>query len=133
MKREELAPMEWINEIFARFTLVYRHFWTESFPTDLVEAAAKYEWATTLHDLTYEQIKRTISKCKATMKFPPLLPEFRQLALNLIPGCSNPVYEQTNPYKIIKRSDPKIAAAAIGKFRAILTNVNNLLKSEKLK
>ncbi len=26
MKREVLAPMEWINEIFARFTLVYGIF-----------------------------------------------------------------------------------------------------------
>lgn len=121
--------MEWINEIFARFTLIYKHFWTDSLPTELVEAATKFEWAATLHDLTHQQIRKTIDFCKANIKYPPLLPEFRQLALYQFGNSAISKMEDTvNYYRSLKRSHPQVADRAIEKCYEILTNKNIIKK-----
>jgi len=124
-KQDQIAPMEWINELFGRFTNIYKTRWTENNPTALIEAATKYEWAKSLYGLSYEQIKATIDLCGKTEGWPPDPPEFRQLALNPYPGRTHhDAYKPFPPCKLLEKPrNKKVGEAAIANIKKILANV----------
>lgn len=67
----------WIERIFQRMEDRYGSFWVDrygAFPRSRVMRT----WAEDLADMTRDEISRGVSACRDS-KFPPTLPEFRQL------------------------------------------------------
>lgn len=63
-------------------SVIYPYKWAGQFPGAEAIVVAKSEWMEGLDDLTLEQIRKGIARCrKEGGEFPPSIPEFRKLCL----------------------------------------------------
>lgn len=72
-------PKEWIDRLFARLWAWYGKAIEEKWGADI--ELAKSIWREDLAGLSTEQLKAGMAHCRDSCKFPPSLPEFRNICL----------------------------------------------------
>lgn len=65
----------WIEALWTKLHAIYGAKWSDSYP-DAITDLAKIEWAEALADLSGEQIKTGLSRCRTVLKWPPSPAEF---------------------------------------------------------
>ena len=71
-----------INQLFLRMSSIYGNKWTSSFASVEIENFAKREWydAMVQNNLTPDQIRQGLDKCRDEREWPPTISEFIGLA-----------------------------------------------------
>lgn len=72
-------PLSWVERMFAKFEDRFGTLWHQRY-AGIPMPRVMQTWADDLADLSPEQIKRGVDSTRA-LKFPPTLPEFRDLCL----------------------------------------------------
>ena len=71
-----------INQLFLRMSSIYGNKWTKSFSSVEIENFAKREWynALTKANLSPDQIREGLDKCRDNQEWPPTISEFIQIS-----------------------------------------------------
>lgn len=71
-----------INQLFLRMSSIYGNKWTSGFGSKEIENFAKREWyeALTSANLSPDQIREGLDKCRDTQEWPPTISEFISIA-----------------------------------------------------
>lgn len=65
----------WIDALWTKLHAIYGAKWSDSYPGDMADMA-KAEWAEALADLSGDQIRVGIERCRKLLKWPPMPAEF---------------------------------------------------------
>lgn len=72
-------PLSWVERMFAKFEDRFGNLWLQRY-AGIPMTRVMQTWSDDLSDLASDQIKRGVDSTRA-LKFPPTLPEFRELCL----------------------------------------------------
>lgn len=72
-----------IPSLFAKFSIIYGHKWTNIISSKEIAQLAIEEWTAGLNNLTNDQILIALKKCSLICEWPPSIAEFRRLAFDL--------------------------------------------------
>lgn len=72
-------PLSWVERMFAKFEDRFGNLWLHRY-AGIPMTRVMQTWSDDLSDLASDQIKRGVDSTRA-LKFPPTLPEFRELCL----------------------------------------------------
>lgn len=115
-----------INQLFLRMSSIYGNKWTSSFSSEEIENFAKREWYDALvsNNLTPEQIRQGLDKCRDERKWPPTIAEFISLAK---PPVTDAMHKEFDKQLPPPRVPPEVVKENLRKIRAIL-NGGDVLK-----
>jgi hypothetical protein len=84
---KDLRTEKSVAMLFASFTVIYGHKWTSNLPTgdkDMM-SLAMHHWSDALSGLTEEDVERGIARASGSLRWPPSICEFVELALEITP------------------------------------------------
>lgn len=116
-----------INQLFLRMSSIYGNKWTKGFASKEIENFAKREWydALTSNNLSPDQIREGLDKCRDKQEWPPTISEFIQIAKPPIVHAMHKEFKNQLPPPQI--SEEKMAENR-AKLRAILPNLAKSMK-----